>query len=72
MCVCLGRGGGRGGPVPHPELPRPPDSQVKFLEGLLMFVVVAVALCTIFACMHAIDTPTRFSQPEGSQRQHQD
>ena len=37
-----------------------------------MFVVVAVALCTIFACMHAIDTPTRFSQPEGSQRQHQD
>lgn len=38
--------------------------QVKFLEGLIVFVTVALAVGIGFCCMHIINTPTRFETPK--------
>lgn len=47
--------------------------QVKFLEGFIIFVVLALALGVGLCCMHGIDTPTRFaSTREPGGRPHHD
>lgn len=44
---------------------------VMFMEGLIILVVILIALTVGCCCMHIINVPTRFAQPEGS-RQHND
>lgn len=46
--------------------------QVKFLEGFIVLITVALALGVGLCCMHVINTPTRFETPKdhrGSQHQ---
>ncbi|GAB4816174.1 hypothetical protein N2152v2_003220 [Parachlorella kessleri] len=38
--------------------------QVKYLEGFIVLVTVALALGVGFCCMHIINTPTRFETPK--------
>lgn len=47
-------------------------TQTKFLEALIVFVVVAMAVGVILTCLHIIDTPTRFPPTKEGTRQHHD
>ena len=42
----------------------PAPVQVKYLEGFIVFVTVALAVGIGFCCMHIINTPTRFETPK--------
>lgn len=44
-----------------PELPV--FGQVKYLEAVIVFITIALALGVGTCCMHAINTPTRFETP---------
>ena len=37
-----------------------------WLEGLVVFVVVALALAVGLSCMHLVDTPSRYAQPDAA------
>ncbi|PRW60864.1 SNF2 super family [Chlorella sorokiniana] len=47
------------------------QKHVMWLEGLIILVVVVMALVVGCTCMHAVDTPSRFAQPEAA-RPHAD
>ena len=37
-----------------------------WLEGLIILVVVAMALTVGICCMHLVDVPSRFAQPDAA------
>lgn len=47
-------------------------TQTKYLESLVVLVVVAIAVGVGLTCLHIIDTPTRFPPTKDAQRQHHD
>lgn len=49
----------------------PPCLQVMWFEGIIVLIVILIALLVGTCCMHLVDVPTRFAQPEQS-RQHND
>lgn len=40
------------------------QKHVMWLEGLIILVVIVLALVVGCTCMHAVDTPSRYAQPE--------
>lgn len=51
---------------PHLLTPLPSAAarQVKWLEGLIVLITVALAIGIGSCCMHAINTPTKFETPK--------
>lgn len=45
---------------------------VMWFEGLIVFIVILIALLVGCSCMHMVDVPSRFAQPQQASRQHQD
>jgi hypothetical protein len=43
-----------------------------WFEGLIVFIVILIALLVGCSCMHMVDVPSRFAQPQQASRQHQD
>lgn len=41
-----------------------PAAQVMWLQGLIVLVVIGMALSVGCWCMHTVDVPSRFAQPD--------
>ena len=49
-------------PISHPSTTN--ALQVMWLEGLIVLIVILLALGVGTCCMHMVDVPSRFAQPQ--------
>ena len=57
-------------PPPYTTCDATCQQRVKYFEGFIVALVIAMAVGVAFCCMHSIDTPSRFPQPR--ERAHQE
>lgn len=58
-------------PLQRAAAPPACPAQVMWMQGLIVLGVVATALFVGVTCMHLVDVPSRFAQPEAA-RAHGD